>query len=166
MRRRLTLAGNESLELLLDTICNTFGGIIFISLLVVILLNASSDVVSSTPPTRQSQAELIKTDIQRERLTRDLRELKNALVQQQKIVSSIVSEEVLQAARQTERLQAEHSRLLMEKSKTIGATSAAQQTSLPKTRQTKIPSCPGQGSEGNRYNRNWSKKSHNGHVPL
>jgi len=127
MRRRLALAGNESLELLLDTICNTFGGIIFISLLVVILLNSSSDVISSTPPTQKSQVELIKTDIERERLTRELREMKNALVQQQKIVNSIVSEAVLEAARDTERLQKEHSRLLIEKSKTVGATSATQQ---------------------------------------
>ena len=31
-----------SLELLLDTICNTFGGVLFISILVILLLNLSS----------------------------------------------------------------------------------------------------------------------------
>ncbi len=127
MRRHLVPSGNESLELLLDTICNTFGGIIFISLLVVILLNTTSEVISSIPPTKQSQADLIKADIQRERLTRELRELKNALLQQQEIASSIVTEEVLQAGREAKRLQKEHSRLLVEKSETIGDTSAMQQ---------------------------------------
>ncbi len=47
-----------SLDLLLDTICNTFGGVLFISLLVVILLNMSSNEAASTPPEEATQAEL------------------------------------------------------------------------------------------------------------
>ena len=40
MSRRRTVSG-ESLDLLLDTICNTFGGVVFIALLVVLLLRLS-----------------------------------------------------------------------------------------------------------------------------
>ncbi len=43
-------ANDGSLELLLDTICNTFGGVLFISLLVVVLLNMTSRKVAVTPP--------------------------------------------------------------------------------------------------------------------
>lgn len=49
-RRRHTPA--DSLDLLLDTICNTFGGIIFIALLVVLLLT-----VSGRPETEQNQVQ-------------------------------------------------------------------------------------------------------------
>jgi len=49
-RRKHTPA--DSLDLLLDTICNTFGGIIFIALLVVLLL-----LVSGRPEARQSQVQ-------------------------------------------------------------------------------------------------------------
>lgn len=45
-RRRAAPA--DSLELLLDTICNTFGGIVFIALLVVILLQMSGDDVEQS----------------------------------------------------------------------------------------------------------------------
>ncbi len=42
MRRRQR-ASSDSLELLLDTICNTFGGILFIAILVIIMLQMSSE---------------------------------------------------------------------------------------------------------------------------
>ena len=47
MSRRKQQNDNGSLELLLDTICNTFGGILFISLLVVILLNTTSEKIET-----------------------------------------------------------------------------------------------------------------------
>ena len=40
MKRKMSVEATGSLELLLDTICNTFGGILMISLLVAVLLNA------------------------------------------------------------------------------------------------------------------------------
>ncbi|QDT35168.1 hypothetical protein [Thalassoglobus polymorphus] len=53
----------DSLELLLDTICNTFGGILFIALLVVIMLQLSSPEIQSTKTeelsTRKLEARLI-----------------------------------------------------------------------------------------------------------
>ncbi len=48
----------SSLELLLDTICNTFGGVLFISLLVVVLLNLSSTKKTTTPPSKPEQQQL------------------------------------------------------------------------------------------------------------
>lgn len=47
MRKRSV---DDSLDLLLDTICNTFGGIVFISILVVILANSASESVGSSAP--------------------------------------------------------------------------------------------------------------------
>ena len=51
---------DSSLDLLLDTICNTFGGVLFISMLVVVLLNMTSRQVAITPPTDAAQAELAR----------------------------------------------------------------------------------------------------------
>ncbi|HQX54100.1 MAG TPA: hypothetical protein PLR25_29565 [Planctomycetaceae bacterium] len=49
-------ATGDSLDLLLDTICNTFGGILFIAMLVVILTNkASQDAAPSTPTAESSR---------------------------------------------------------------------------------------------------------------
>lgn len=52
-RRRRRAAAGDSLELLLDTICNTFGGIVFIALLIVLLLRETGirrDEPSETLP--------------------------------------------------------------------------------------------------------------------
>lgn len=57
MSRRAAPSG-DSLDLLLDTICNTFGGILFIAMLVVILTNQMSRESSPTEPTAQSSRAL------------------------------------------------------------------------------------------------------------
>jgi hypothetical protein len=82
----------DSLELLLDTICNTFGGILFISLLVVILVNMTSKEASETLPEKTTQAELIRLQRELESAQRDLEVLKIAVAQQSDIQSSFVTE--------------------------------------------------------------------------
>ena len=57
MSRRGAPSG-DSLDLLLDTICNTFGGILFIAMLVVILTNQMSREASPTEPTVQNSRAL------------------------------------------------------------------------------------------------------------
>ena len=59
-RRATATAPESSLDLLLDTICNTFGGVVFIAILVVIMVNLTSDSVTLTPPNKVAQSELIE----------------------------------------------------------------------------------------------------------
>ncbi len=49
MRRRAA-ARSDSLELLLDTLCNTFGGVLFIAMLVVTMLQLGGNQPPSSPP--------------------------------------------------------------------------------------------------------------------
>ncbi|SFJ01921.1 coiled-coil domain-containing protein [Planctomicrobium piriforme] len=63
----------DSLELLLDTICNTFGGVVFIAILVIILLQLSGDAhdkakQSDDPVARQLQSRLTELQEHRTRL--------------------------------------------------------------------------------------------------
>ncbi len=81
-RRRSLMSDTSSLELLLDTICNTFGGIVFVSLLVVILVNMSSRETADTPPEPVTQAEMLKKQTELESLRQDLKELQTTLNQQ------------------------------------------------------------------------------------
>ena len=48
-RRRLNLADSGSLELLLDTITNAFGGIVFLAILIVVLLQTTTDDIEVQP---------------------------------------------------------------------------------------------------------------------
>ena len=57
---RKAAATGDSLDLLLDTICNTFGGILFIAMLVVILTNQASRDAAPTNPTVESSRTLRK----------------------------------------------------------------------------------------------------------
>lgn len=60
-RRRKS--GHSSLELLLDTICNTFGGILFVAILIVVMLRLTSKTTADTDlpqPTELEQLELEK----------------------------------------------------------------------------------------------------------
>jgi virulence-associated protein VagC len=88
MRRRTASSIEDSTELLLDTICNTFGGILFISLLVVLLLNTSGPSSSREAQYTQASLDLLELDNLRDELVREElevlhRELEAAFRQQE-----------------------------------------------------------------------------------
>ena len=104
----------DSLELLLDTICNTFGGVLFIAILVVLLLQqtgGSPDVPSSvvaSPVELQSlviRMEAVAADLTRRQQNRDSQQaivqkfateaIREQIVQRQAVT---VEQEALQAA--------------------------------------------------------------------
>lgn len=49
---------SDSLDLLLDTICNTFGSLLFLSLLIVLMVQHRSREVAPTPPSSQAEMQL------------------------------------------------------------------------------------------------------------
>jgi len=79
-----------SLELLLDTICNTFGGVLFISILVVILLNTSSREVAEATPSEAVQAQLVAWQERLVQTSQDLATLETAFREQESIEQQIV----------------------------------------------------------------------------
>jgi hypothetical protein len=84
----------DSTELLLDTICNTFGGILFISLLVVLLINTSGPSSITDSVDDQDTLDLLELDNLRDELLRENlqaihKELNDALRQQSAYLQSI-----------------------------------------------------------------------------
>jgi hypothetical protein len=84
MKRKSGSSG-DSLDLLLDTICNTFGGILFISMLVVILVNAASHDVSSSMPARGDHQRLVESRRQLSDMTIKLDSLRRAVRQTEEL---------------------------------------------------------------------------------
>lgn len=76
---RVRIQQEGSLELLLDTICNTFGGVLFISILVVVLLNMAGQKVTEDPPDAQTQAKLVDAQINLDQRQAEIRKLRAAL---------------------------------------------------------------------------------------
>lgn len=80
---RKTDADSGSLELLLDTICNTFGGVIFIAILVIVLLQMSSKKQPTLPDT-PAKSQLIRSDAEFDRLRAELEITEQLAARQQK----------------------------------------------------------------------------------
>lgn len=77
--------GDSSLELLLDTICNTFGGVLFLAILVSLLLKSVHDRPSASPASNEpprpavSKAQLIRTSTEARELRQRLSRLEDDL---------------------------------------------------------------------------------------
>lgn len=99
MSRSSSTIQDGSLELLLDTICNTFGGIVFISMLVVVLLNMSGETASSQPPTDESALELQQLTAELEAAQARLHTLHQTTQQRDNTFQKLVSQEQLILAR-------------------------------------------------------------------
>jgi hypothetical protein len=69
--------GDSSLELLLDTICNTFGGVLFLAMLVSLLLQMSRTRAAVAPPDLPPSPALTKAEVVR--LSTEARELAEQL---------------------------------------------------------------------------------------
>lgn len=90
MRKRST-ADVSSLDMLLDTVCNTFGGICFIALLVSIL---SANLPPDASANASAQFKVVEQDMRLENLTRERNALQAALEIQEKTLSRKATNEV------------------------------------------------------------------------
>jgi hypothetical protein len=104
--KRSSDTDDGSLDLLLDTICNTFGGVLFISMLVVILLGMSSRQAGLTPPDPEAQAALEALERDRSQSAAKLRTLRSALAIQQQIERQIDDPGLRATVRRLHELQA------------------------------------------------------------
>lgn len=116
----------SSLELLLDTICNTFGGVLFISILVVILINMSSDSARSRPPDEIAQTELMEMQLELQKSQDRIQKLQNVIEQQQSIEKQFVDPDTKNLIRNWTQLNAEVTRLAESKEKALSNISEDQ----------------------------------------
>lgn len=107
-RRRA--AKQDSLELLLDTICNTFGGVLFIAIMVVMLLRQSGQQPQAPEPP-PSPEELQILSQQFATLSSELRRLQELRASQAALVESMVPDAIQLLLEQRKRLLADQARI-------------------------------------------------------
>lgn len=113
--KRIPSTSGDSLDLLLDTICNTFGGVLFISLLVVTLLKLSSTSAAVAPPSPEDQIRLKEHQILlRERQDR-LTALAGTRALQEESIRNLVQPETRELLREQQRLKAMSEALAQER---------------------------------------------------
>ncbi|HID23046.1 MAG TPA: hypothetical protein EYP14_11685, partial [Planctomycetaceae bacterium] len=96
--RRQRLESESSLELLLDTICNTFGGVVFIALLIVLLLRST---VERLPEARQDSPpvhEVRRVQAELTQLESELQVARKTRAEQTRLTQLFASEEVRRLA--------------------------------------------------------------------
>gem|GEM_PF-6849759 len=92
----------ESLELLLDTICNVFGGVIFIAILVALLVNVRSEL-----PEIDGDSVGIQTQYQATRLRTEVKLLTDAVNESQTSIDSLSTEDVMKSINREAQLRAD-----------------------------------------------------------
>ena len=117
---RRTVSGSDSLDLLLDTICNTFGSIVFLSLLVVILVGRRTQQI---PPaaSQRSQARLVELQIDTERLQQQLERLRRNAQELPDLPSATAAE-----LARLERLEQQYERLTQVRNRQLSRIAADQ----------------------------------------
>lgn len=93
MRDR-TKTGSDSLDMLLDTICNTFGGILFVAILVVLMIRSSATVVDLDTPIDATPDEIESLRLELKRQQSELESLEMASLSQARLVEGFAPEEI------------------------------------------------------------------------
>jgi hypothetical protein len=114
---RRTVSADSSLELLLDTICNTFGGVLFIAILVSVLLRMTVKVVDSDSQTESSSHEALELSRQKESLLAEVNGLEQARLQQLDTRSRFARPETADLFADLIRYRAERDRLADERAR-------------------------------------------------
>jgi len=112
MSRRAHLAPDDSLELLLDTICNTFATVIFISMLASLLAQNSAPQAMNVAEAAAATQAVAQLELDAEQLADRRAALERELAQQSALLDRFASSETLQLATAVRNLLSEHSRLL------------------------------------------------------
>lgn len=95
-RRRGRNQQGDSLELLLDTICNTFGGVLFIALLVCILLQMAGGSMPSPSPTTLTPAAIESLVREQEQLLSELSRIQANQQAEEQLASRLAPMEIRQ----------------------------------------------------------------------
>jgi hypothetical protein len=112
--------------LLLDTICNTFGGVVFIAILVIVLLQMTSTPQLDAPPDPPQQEELVALETQRDEVNARLKSLREAVTQQEALFGSIANSDDLSLAARLKELQSRCGQLNDDRMKSLGQISQSQ----------------------------------------
>lgn len=129
MTRRVTTDSTESLELLLDTICNTFGAVIFISMLVAVLVSQSSRQRDPAEPVEDPEVVSAMVQAEIQQAQERLRVLSGQLRQQEVVKHKFATENSLMLAGKVKQQTEQRVRFMQEKSEAIKEITESTSTS-------------------------------------
>lgn len=114
MTRRSHISPDDSLELLLDTICNTFATVIFISMLASLLAQNSAPEAMSTNEAAAAASTITQLELDAEQLESRRTTLERELTQQSEMLGRFASSETLELAAAVQQAMQQHTQLIAE----------------------------------------------------
>ena len=130
MSRRSMVSPDDSLELLLDTICNTFATVIFISMLASILAQNSAPSAASATETQSAIDETHARQRELSELNRRQNALRTQLAQQSDLIERFSSDESVALAMQIHQDSESQARLSSQKIETANAVVTSERDRL------------------------------------
>lgn len=125
MKRSASSNSIDSLELLLDTICNTFGAVIFISMLVALLAGKGAEVQPEQESQKDAAVESARVAAEIQAAKEKIRVLTDQLEQQELISEHFSSRESLELAGKLKRSTNQRVQLADQKSEAVEAITSA-----------------------------------------
>lgn len=130
MSRRPMVSPDDSLELLLDTICNTFATVIFISMLAAILAQNSAPAAASATETQSAIDETHARQRELSELSRRQNALQSQLAQQNDLIGRFSSDESVALAMQIHQDSESQAKMSSQKVETADAIVTAERDRL------------------------------------
>jgi hypothetical protein len=125
MRHRRSSGPSDSLDLLLDTICNTFGGVLFLSLLIVLMIRPISQSNAEADASAPSPETLDEMSLDVESLRAEVGALRTTLKIQQSVLDATDATAVASRAEELKRLQEQQQRAVEESDRMLAETAKA-----------------------------------------
>ncbi|MDZ4819491.1 MAG: hypothetical protein SGJ20_11010 [Planctomycetota bacterium] len=117
---------NSSLELLLDTICNTFGGVLFLAILVCVLLQMSSPRASPLAEKPAPVSDMAELHSRLQGLLAEIATLETAVTQQQAFSQQFAKSTPNAAATAQQLQQSQHDTLIRQRLEMVAETQQRQ----------------------------------------
>lgn len=124
MSRRQNKNTADSMELLLDTVCNTFGAVIFISMLVAMLVSRSSPAKPSPRASVDPALDTVKIQLEIETARDRVRVLAEQLRQQKNLRERLATDKSLALSQAIQQLTEDSVRLMQQKSSAVAEITA------------------------------------------
>jgi len=130
MTRRPHISPDDSLELLLDTICNTFATVIFISMLASLLAQNSAPEAMDVNQVAAAAMAVSELEVTAEQLAGRRTALQKELAQQSELLGRFASSEALRLATDVQNLLQEHTQMLADSTATAESLVQTEQQQL------------------------------------
>lgn len=117
---------DSSLELLLDTICNTFGGVLFLAILVIVLLQGTSNSQVLPDASQSITAELMRLSEEHANLELQLAALREVLKNQSLLTERFIQPEKARLMAELQQLRADYEAMMEDRNTFLHETAKRQ----------------------------------------